>query len=253
VLTVCSSLLLTDYSLMTIDPRKQKILQAIIQQFINTAEPVGSKTIVISYKLSVSPATIRNDMVELEKQGLIIQPHTSAGRVPTSAGYRMYVNELADYPKAKKLAHTNLLKIREQYKLNKTREKIYEAVKLLSQATLNVSFATIPGSRTFYLGISNILKQPEFADDPKRASQVVEVLEEGAHFAKTLEKLDLDESAKIFIGEENLLKQIDSCGLIISTYEIEGHSGYIGILGPCRMPYAYNKALLEEIRKIIHE
>ncbi len=238
---------------LPIDPRKQKILQAIIQQFINTAEPVGSKTIVVSYKLSVSPATIRNDMAALEKQGLITQPHTSAGRVPTCAGYRMYVDELADFQKAKKLALTNLKKLREQYKLDKTREKIYDAVKLLSQATANVSFATIPGSRTFYLGISNILKQPEFADDPRRASQVVEVLEEGEHFTKTLEGLDLDDSTRIFIGEENLLKQIDSCGLIVTTYEIEGHTGYIGILGPCRMPYAYNKALLEEIRKILHE
>jgi len=236
-----------------IDPRKQKILQAIIQQFINTAEPVGSKTILISYKLSVSPATIRNDMVQLEKQGLITQPHTSAGRIPTTAGYRMYVDELADYKKAKKLAHTNLLKLRRQYKLDKTREKIYDSVRLLSQATANVSFATIPGSRTFYLGISNILKQPEFADDPKRASQVIEVLEEGEHFTKKLEALDLDIETKIFIGKENILPQIDSCGLIVTTYKLEGHTGYIGILGPCRMSYAYNKALLEEIQKILHK
>ncbi len=232
---------------LPLDPRKQKILQAIIQQFVDTAEPVGSKTIVVSYKLSVSPATIRNDMAFLEKEGLITQPHTSAGRVPTVAGYRMYVDQLANFDKARKLAKKNLHSLREQYKIDKAREQIFDAVRLLSQATANVSFATIPGSRTFYLGISNILRQPEFADDPRRASQVIEVLEEGKHFSKILKELDLDEKVRIFIGKENLIPQIDSCGLIVTTYELEGHKGFMGILGPCRMPYAYNKALLEEV------
>lgn len=238
---------------LPLDPRKQRILQAIIQQFIETAEPVGSKTILISYKLTVSPATIRNDMAFLEEHGLITQPHTSAGRVPTTAGYRMYIDKLADYDKAQKLAKENVRRLKEQYRLDKVKEKIYDAVKLLSQATSNVSFASIPGSRTFYLGISNILKQPEFMDDPRKASQVVEILEESNHFIKTLEKLSLDTKSRIFIGEENLLSQIDSCGLIVTTYEIADCKGFIGILGPCRMPYAYNKALLDEVRKLLHE
>lgn len=238
---------------LPLDPRKQRILQAIIQQFIETAEPVGSKTILVSYKLTVSPATIRNDMAFLEEHGLITQPHTSAGRIPTTAGYRMYIEKLADYDKAQKLAKENVRKLREEYQLDKVKEKIYDAVKLLSQATSNVSFASIPGSRTFYLGISNILKQPEFIDDPRKASQVIEVLEESDHFIKTLEKLSLNTQSKIFIGEENLLPQIDSCGLIVATYELGDHEGFIGILGPCRMPYAYNKALLDEVGKLLHE
>ncbi|EKD47955.1 MAG: Transcriptional regulator of heat shock protein, partial [uncultured bacterium] len=205
----------------------------------------------VSYKLAVSPATIRNDMVFLEEHGLITQPHTSAGRIPTTAGYRMYVEKLANYEKAEKLAKENVKKLREEYKLGKVREKIYDAVKLLSQATANVSFASIPDSRTFYLGISNILKQPEFMDDPRKASQVIEVLEESDHFIKTLEKLNLDAKSRIFIGEENLLPQIDSCSLIVTTYEIDDCKGFIGILGPCRMPYAYNKALLDEVEKTI--
>ena len=236
-----------------LDPRKQKILQAIIQQFVGSAEPVGSKTIVISYKLNVSPATIRNDMVYLEKEGLITQPHTSAGRIPTSAGYRMYVEKFADYDKAKKLALANLKKLRTQFKLDKTREKVYDSVALLSQATSNVSFATVPDKkRTFYLGISNILRQPEFQDDPMKASQVIEVLEEGKYFAETLENLELDDEVKIFIGEENLIHRIDSCGLIVTKYQLGEFEGFLGILGPIRMPYAYNKALLQEVRKILH-
>lgn len=65
------------------DERKKQVLKAIINHFVDTAEPVGSKTILVSYKFKVSPATIRNDMAQLEKAGYISQPHTSAGRIPT--------------------------------------------------------------------------------------------------------------------------------------------------------------------------
>lgn len=77
---------------MTMDERKQKVLLAIIQDYIATAEPVGSRTISKKYELGVSPATIRNEMSDLEDQGYIEQPHTSAGRVPSELGYRYYVD-----------------------------------------------------------------------------------------------------------------------------------------------------------------
>ncbi|MDD4767674.1 MAG: heat-inducible transcriptional repressor HrcA [Desulfotomaculaceae bacterium] len=76
------------------DDRKQKVLLAIVQDFIATAEPVGSRTIAKKYKLGVSPATIRNEMADLEEMGYIEQPHTSAGRIPSVRGYRYYVDYL---------------------------------------------------------------------------------------------------------------------------------------------------------------
>ncbi|WP_418790701.1 heat-inducible transcriptional repressor HrcA [Phosphitispora sp. TUW77] len=81
---------------MTLDERKKKVLQAIIRDYINTAEPVGSRTIAKKYELGVSPATIRNEMADLEELGYIEQPHTSAGRVPSDKGYRYYVDCLMD-------------------------------------------------------------------------------------------------------------------------------------------------------------
>ena len=238
--------------MLPLDPRKQKILHAIIKQFIETAEPVGSKTIVISYNLSVSTATIRNDMAQLEELGLITQPHTSAGRIPTSAGYRLYVEKLEDFEKAQSLAIENIKKVYQDYKIKKVKEKIYDAVALLSQATANISFATIPDNkRTFYLGVSNILKQPEFIENPLNARHVIEVLEEGTNLIKTLESLNIGKDVSIFIGEENLMEQMDSCSIIVTTYEIDGFKGFIGVLGPCRMAYGYNKALLKEVSKLI--
>src|SRR5690348_18436636 len=74
--------------------RKLEVLRAIVEDFISTNEPVGSKALADRHNLGVSPATIRNDMAALEEDGLIAQPHTSAGRVPTDAGYRMFVDRL---------------------------------------------------------------------------------------------------------------------------------------------------------------
>ncbi|MNM44700.1 Heat-inducible transcription repressor HrcA [compost metagenome] len=84
---------------MAIDERKIKILQAIISDFINTGEPVGSRTLAKKYELGISSATIRNEMADLEELGYLEQPHTSAGRVPSSKGYRLYVDKLMSYEK----------------------------------------------------------------------------------------------------------------------------------------------------------
>lgn len=79
---------------LELNDRKLKILQAIIMNYLETAEPVGSRTISKNYDLGVSPATIRNEMSDLEELGFILQPHTSAGRIPSDKGYRLYVDEL---------------------------------------------------------------------------------------------------------------------------------------------------------------
>ncbi len=81
---------------MANDDRRLEVLRAIVADFISTNEPVGSKSLADRHNLGVSPATIRNDMAALEEDGLIAQPHTSAGRVPTDAGYRLFVDRLTD-------------------------------------------------------------------------------------------------------------------------------------------------------------
>ncbi len=232
--------------------RKQEVLKAIIKHFISTAEPVGSQTILISYKFSVSPATIRNDMASLEREGLIFQPHTSAGRIPTDLGYRLFVDEMTDYEEARAQAAALVHQIQKNYVLEKAKEKIYDAVSLLARASENVSFATLPDNhRTFYLGLSNVLRQPEFLSDQIRASQVIEVLERHDRFVNLLRELEINDTVKIFIGKENILEQIQSCGLIVTKYNFEGYEGFMGILGPTRMNYPLNRAVLEEIKKLL--
>ena len=79
---------------IVLNERKKKILQIIIEDYISSAEPVGSRTIARKYDLGLSPATIRNEMADLEDMGYILQPHTSAGRIPSDTGYRFYVDQL---------------------------------------------------------------------------------------------------------------------------------------------------------------
>ena len=103
---------------MDLTERKKKILRAIIENYIQTAEPVGSKVIAATPGLNVSSATIRNEMADLEALGLLEQPHTSAGRIPSPGGYRVYVNELMeDYrlsvQETRKLNEALHLKMRE--------------------------------------------------------------------------------------------------------------------------------------------
>ncbi|MFA7278201.1 MAG: hypothetical protein WC101_04450 [Candidatus Gracilibacteria bacterium] len=232
--------------------RRTQVLKAIVQHFISTAEPVGSNTIIVSYKFHVSPATIRNEMASLEKEGLIYQPHTSSGRVPTELGYRKYIDEIADFADARKRAQLIVANVQKEYAIEKVREKMYDAVHLLARSTGSVSFATVPDNRrTFFLGLSNVLKQPEFIEDPMRASQVVEVLENDDNFINTLMQLGIEDTPQAFIGQENILPQIQSCSIVVGRYNLEGFDGFVGVLGPTRMDYAYNIALVQEIIKLI--
>lgn len=95
-----------------LEPRSEAILRAIIEEYVSTAVPVGSMTLVTKYRLGVSPATVRSVMAELEASGFLGHPHTSAGRVPTDAGYRLYVESITD---AASLAPVERLMIRHQF------------------------------------------------------------------------------------------------------------------------------------------
>jgi len=236
------------------EERKKRVLQAIIKHFVEAAEPVGSNTVLVSYQFHVSPATIRNDMAALEKEGYIAQPHTSAGRIPTDKGYRLFVDEMADYKKARELAIIELNHIREEYKVEKVREKLHDAVNLLARATKSVSFGTTPDNpRAFFLGMSNVLKQPEFMDNSVNASEVFEVLEKTDNFVNILANLTVKDSVRAFIGEENVIPQIQSCSIIATKYKKDGFEGYLGVLGPKRMNYPYNIVLTEEVKKLLEQ
>lgn len=125
------------------DERKRKILQAIINDYITTAEPIGSRTIARKYSLGISPATIRNEMSDLELLGFLEQPHTSAGRIPSAKGYRFYVDCLLEPPK---ISEQDVVLIDRWYqaKARRMEEVFQETAKILSRMTRNVSLVRAP-------------------------------------------------------------------------------------------------------------
>lgn len=128
---------------MKMDERKKKILLAIIQDYISTAEPVGSRTISRKYQLGVSPATIRNEMADLEDLGLIEQPHTSAGRIPSDLGYRYYVDYLMQ-PEQLSTEQLNIIERSYQKKSHAIGKVINRTGQLLSQLTNYTSIVMSP-------------------------------------------------------------------------------------------------------------
>lgn len=129
---------------MELSARKKQILRAVIEQYIQTAEPVGSKALVESGMLKVSSATIRNEMAELEVMGLLEQPHTSAGRIPSAIGYRFYVNELMDEHRLS-MQETQSINEALHLKISEMDQVMTEAGKIISQLTSYPTFALAKG------------------------------------------------------------------------------------------------------------
>lgn len=145
---------------MELNERKLKILQAIIGDFITTAEPVGSRTLSKKYDLGISPATIRNEMADLEDMGFLTHPHTSAGRVPSQKAYRLYVNEIMKKRELSKNQKDIIIqKLYDNFtELDRTVEK---AAKILSEITNLTSFALTPSVESDTLKFINLLPLDE--------------------------------------------------------------------------------------------
>ncbi len=125
---------------MELDERKQKILKAIISNYLETGEPVGSRTISKYTDLNLSSATIRNEMADLEELGLIMQPHTSAGRVPTDQGYRLYV----DHMMAEKDNEMQEMKTQLLERVDKMESMLKQVAKVLAYNTNYATLVTAP-------------------------------------------------------------------------------------------------------------
>src|SRR5688572_3155103 len=126
------------------EDRKRKLLQAVIHQYIKTGKPVGSAFIADQHRLDLSPATIRNIMAELESDGFLTHPHTSAGRVPTDKAYRFYVDSLIDL---QRLAQMEEDKIRKEYeaRIREIEELMLSTSKTLSVLSNFTGFVLAPG------------------------------------------------------------------------------------------------------------
>lgn len=230
--------------------RQIAILSAIIEQYAEIAVPVGSVTLAKLF--GVSSATIRSEMVKLEEANLIAQPHTSAGRVPTDKGYRVYVNgitaaELADTPKLDRGARA--IEARVNSHTNQADRAIRGTVDSLVELTHNLGIATI-GDELYMNGIGNLFSQPEFltGDHTQKIARLLDNLEPWLREAAPNEPLN------VYIGAENPVGRTSGATLIISKFRSPfSDSSYIGVLGPTRQNYAKTMRLVSHAGEMLEE
>lgn len=232
--------------------RQIQILAAIIEQHAEIAAPVGS--VMLAKLFNVSSATIRSEMARLEDMGLITQPHTSAGRIPTDAGYRFYVNMLNETPDNHLLPAVDrsarTIEARVSPQSDHADRAIRSAVDSLVDLTHNLGIATI-GDQLYMSGIGNLFSQPEFAatDHAQAVARLLDNLEPWLREAAPNEPLN------VYIGAENPIGKTSGVSLIISRFRSPySDRSYIGVLGSTRQSYAkvmrlvrHAGAMLEEI------
>ena len=232
--------------------RQRLILAAIIEQHAEIAAPIGS--VMLAKLFGVSSATIRSEMARLEELGLIEQPHTSAGRIPTDAGYRFYVNSLNEAnPSAQSLIpdrNTRFIEARVAHYGNRADRAIRGAVDSLVELTQNLGLATI-GDELYLSGIGNLFSQPEFLQG-QHVQQVARLLD---NLEPWLREAKPNEPLNVYIGSENPIGKSSGATLIICKFHSPySDNSYIGVLGPTRQSYAkvmrlvrHAGAMLEEI------
>jgi len=227
---------------MTISKRQEIILQTIIKEYLKTAQPVSSGFLVEKSKLGISPATVRNEMMELEEAGYIHQPHTSAGRIPTALAYELYVSEFIDQKKIARLADQQSRTLDKVFKLEETSFK--QTAKMIAELSQAAVFWAFHKNNLYYTGISNLFSQAEFkqVDLVCDVSGVIDQMEE--IIDKIFNKLPFGE--QVLIGRQNPFG--DFLSTVLVKYNLGNQSGVFGILGPLRMDYENNLALASYIK-----
>lgn len=244
---------------MSLTKRQEGILFAIIEEYAEMAAPVGSITLAKLFQ--VSSATVRSEMAQLESMGYIAQPHTSAGRVPTDAGYRYYVNTLSERPEVFEEASNptaNNRELNSSERANRALEvrvnsqtradfAIRGAVDSLVELTGNLGIATI-GDQLYMSGISRLFTQPEFMDS-ERVRAVAKLLD---NLEPWLREAAPGQPLNIFIGQENPIGKTSQVSLIISRFRSPySDKSYIGVLGPTRQNYGRVMSLVRHAGNIL--
>lgn len=233
--------------------RQVEILKSLIEEYIETAEPVGSETLEKKHNLSASPATIRNEMVRLTTLGYLKKPHVSAGRIPTPTGMKFYVKQLM---KEKELSTAEEVSLKEKVWdfREKERDFLQEVTRNLAERTKALAITTTNEGEVFCAGYANILDMPEFFDIDL-TKNLLSAVDEADFFSGLFSGQTDDEEIHILLGEELGPRLTGPYGFIYKRYHTpQNVKGEIGVLGPSRLNYTsivptvrYFGNLIEEI------
>ncbi len=231
--------------------RQIKILRCIIEEFISTAEPVGSETLDRKFNLGVSPATIRNEMVYLAKQGYLSKTYSSAGRCPTPVALRLYVNELM---KERELTVADEVSAKE--KVWKARNQLdwllQVSVRVLAEKTHSLAIAMIDQQHLYTSGYSNLLQMPEFYDINVMRN-VLSLIEEARLLEEIFSFGATQNPIKVIYGSELGNKYLEPIGVISMSFPIRDETCWVGIIGSQRFDYPYVIPMMRYFRTLIEE
>ena len=225
--------------------RKQYLLEYVILQYIETAQPVSSLVLQQRYDLPYSSATIRNELAELEMEGYLMQVHTSSGRIPTDQGYRHYVNRLlARQEILRQYASITHTFLEDLGKINEIHLKLKNLLLALASESGNVAMGKLSSDAIFEEGVSHFLTQPSFSSVAFIHNALNDLQEIKYHIDEISQDVEQG-SYKLYIGEESPLKSMHNYAVIVGKFSIDSDDGTIVVVGPKGMQYAKNIALVE--------
>jgi len=235
-----------------ITERQISILKAIVEEYIETAVPVSSEVIEKKYRLGVSPATIRNEMVKLTKVGYLRQPHTSAGRIPTKEAFKFYVSRLMQ---EKELSVAEEVAAKERVWDSRFDFDclMHEVVKALAQQSKTLALAEVEEGEIYHAGYANILELPEFYDiDVTRT--ILSLLDETEEVKKLFSRCFGEEEVHLLLGDELGYDFLESCGMVFTNFDAGPKKrGSVGVIGPNRLDYSRIIPLVRYFGDLVEE
>lgn len=231
--------------------RQIQILKFIVEEFIDNARPVGSEMLDKKYNLGVSPATIRNEMVFLEKQGYLTKDHSSAGRLPTSAALKLYVNELM---KEKQLTVADEVGVKEKIWSNRedSDDLASEVAKSLAEQTQALGFVVADGERAYHAGYANLLNMPEFFDIGLMR-QVLTLIEEVPVLEEIFKFGSSENPVQVVYGQELGNRDLEPISIIFINVKVNNQHYTVGVLGSNRFDYPYVMPMMRYVKKLMEE
>lgn len=231
--------------------RQIQILRTVVEEYSQTAEPVGSETLDRKYNLGVSPATIRNEMAYLVDLGYLKQPHTSAGRTPTPAAIKLYIAEL--------MRERNLTVAEEVSAKEKIYDKRHDLGEVLRSATYelakrtgSIGVAVTDEMKMYHAGYSHILDLPEFFDIDVTKT-VLSLLDEAEQMMDIFRRAHGEDEIHVLVGDDLGNEYLEPVGMVFMDFQTARNRGTLGVIGSSRLDYPYVVPLVRHFGHLIQE
>jgi transcriptional regulator of heat shock response len=229
--------------------RQKEILRAVIREFMEEAEEVGSLSLVEKYDLGVSSATIRNEMVKLMGLGLLEKSHISSGRLPTDQALRLYVTNFLGRRELNPMVSVEIRQgiYRDRFDKDVVIKSILD---ILSKETESLVFLILD-NQIRYFGVSQLFKYSEFGENIEKLKKVINILEDENYLRNMVNKFT-NSGVSLLIGGESGVKEFTDCAIafIRIPFWDQNHS-YVGVIGSKRMDYSIVIPALNEVRNAL--